>query len=251
MGPKKYLIIFLFGTAILHICILFFNTIIIFFMINTQIIPRDQKTEAIIFDLGGVLLNLDVQRSLDAFIDLGFEDIKEKMVRIMSKSSKSVSPGFFQLYETGRISSNQFRKEIRQYMGKNISATDIDRAWTAMLLDIPEANISLMEKLGKSFRLFLLSNTNALHIETLLGNDGRQEKFTRLIKPFEKIYYSHEIKMRKPDTEIFHYVIKDACLDPDTTIFIDDSLHNIEGASEAGLRVYHHKANESLEPLFP
>jgi glucose-1-phosphatase len=220
-------------------------------MANIKILPlRDQKTEAIIFDLGGVLLNLDVRRSIDAFLELGFDNVEEKMSRILTKTPGAEAPGIFQLYETGKITSEQFREGLREYAGRYISDEDIDRAWTIMLLDLPPGNIRLLEKLRGSYKLYLLSNTNAIHIETLLRNSGEENGFSGMVNLFNKIYYSHIIRMRKPDVEIFRHVIEDAGLDPKTTVLIDDSIHNVEGAKAAGLLAIHHQSNTSIDRLF-
>lgn len=220
-------------------------------MINNKIIPLSgKKTDAIIFDLGGVLLNLDFKRSIDAFIEVGFRDVEQELSRLLCSCPADNNLSFFHLYETGRISSGEFRDELRKHAGNDIPDEDIDRAWTAMLMDMHEENIALVEKLRSSYRLFLLSNTNAIHIETLLENKEKGEGFSRLTGLCEKVYYSHEVKMRKPDREIFDHVIKDAGLKGENSLFIDDSSPNIEAARDAGLMAYHHKAGTSLAEIF-
>ena len=219
-------------------------------MKNIKLRPfKDKNIDAIIFDLGGVILNLNVRNSIDAFIKLGFSNVEEEMGRILNRRSEE-NPGIFHLYETGLITSTQFRAGIRKYIDKNLDDRDIDRAWTAMLLDLPPENLSLMEKLSKSFRIFLLSNTNAIHIENLHAISENNHGFSSLVKLFEKAYYSHEVKMRKPDVGIFHYVIKDAGLNAESTLFIDDSLINVQGAQKAGLHAYHHPSNAGLDQVF-
>lgn len=218
-------------------------------MINFKIKPLVGKiTDAIIFDLGGVLLNLDFKRSVDAFIKLGLNDVENEMSRLLYARPSGNSETLFHKYEKGLIGSEEFRDALRKLSSDYITDGDIDRAWTAMILDINEENVSLLEKLRGSCRLFLLSNTNAIHIESLPGSSGR--KYSELTGFFEKVYYSHEIKMRKPDPEIFKYVIKDAGLTAEKSLFIDDSIHNIEAARAAGLNAYHHKANSSLDAVF-
>ena len=220
-------------------------------MISAKIIPfREQNPEAIVFDLGGVLLKLDVRKTIDAFISLGFENVEEKMARILTKKPETDDAGLFRLYETGQITSEQFREGIRMHTGKDISDEKIDRAWTSMLLEIPENNISLIEKLSESYRIYLLSNTNDIHIEHMLAHSGSLRGFGSLVNHFDKLYYSHMVKMRKPDAEIYRHVIEDAGINPQKSLFIDDSPANIEGATAAGFLTYHHPANSSLEPYF-
>lgn len=220
-------------------------------MVNIKISSlKDKNIDAIIFDLGGVILNLDVSRSHDAFLKLGFSNIGEEMGRILNRISESDEPGLFHLYEKGKITSRQFREGLRKASGKDWSDRDIDLAWTAMLLDLPLENLRIIEKLKDSYRLFLLSNTNEIHIDSLHALPQSESGFTTLISLFEKVYYSHDVGMRKPDVEIFHHVIEDSGLNPQTTLFVDDSSINVEGARKAGLQVYHHKANSGLDSLF-
>lgn len=220
-------------------------------MTNVKIIPfKDQKTEALIFDLGGVLLNLDFNKSLDAFIKLGFKNVEHEMFRLLRSQPAGDDESVFHLYEKGEISSGQFRDELRKFAKKDIKDEDIDRAWTAMLLDLHESNIRLLIKLQKSFRLFLLSNTNAIHIETLHNRNQNGKSYSSLVGLFEKVYYSHEVGMRKPDSEIFDHVIDDSGLIADSSLFIDDSIHNVEGARSVGLKAYHHTAGASLDKVF-
>lgn len=220
-------------------------------MSAAKIIPfKDRQPEAIIFDLGGVLLNIDMQRAIDEFRKLGFENAEDRISSIFSRNSSDGAAGIFQLYETGQITSAQFRDGIREHAGRNLSDREIDGAWTAMLLDIPSENLRLLEQLGKKYRLYMLSNTNAIHIETLTASSTGDTGFRGLVARFDKVYYSFHLKMRKPDVSIYNHVIDDAGLDPGTTLFIDDSAPNIEGAEEAGLMTYQHPRNAKLDGIF-
>jgi glucose-1-phosphatase len=220
-------------------------------MANIKIIPfGDRQPEAIIFDLGGVLLNIDLQKSINAFRELGFENVEEKISRIFSKNTSDGASGIFQLYETGEITSAQFRDGIREHAGRDLSDREIDTAWTAMILNIPPAKIRLLEQLGKTCKLYMLSNTNAIHIETLTANLNKGGGYNDLVSCFDRIYYSFELKMRKPDVAIYNYVIEDAGLNPRNTLFIDDSGPNIEGAQAAGLLTHFHHRNADLDEIF-
>lgn len=220
-------------------------------MVNIKIKPLSGKPiDTIIFDLGGVLLNLDFKRSIDAFITLGFSNVEKQMTRLLASRPAGNNLSFFHLYETGRISSGEFRDELRKHAGLNISDEDIDRAWTAMLMDLHGENMEIMEKLKGSYRIFLLSNTNPIHIRYLHSRNDSGKSYSGLERLCEKVYYSFEVKMRKPDREIFDHVISDTSLDPGKTLFIDDSTPNIEAAHDAGLQAYHHKAGASLGNVF-
>ena len=215
--------------------------------INTE---GGEKTEAIIFDLGGVLLNLDFSRSVEAFTRLGFKNVQHELSKLLYAQPTPGNETLFHLYEKGLIDSNRFRDGLRRMAGNDIADSDIDMAWTAMLLDIHTENTSILEKLKDSYRLFLLSNTNAIHIETLLTVRKNGVLFSDLVTLFRKVYYSHEVNMRKPDQEIFEHVIRDAGLKAENSLFIDDSTPNIEAARGAGLMAYQHKAGTSLADIF-
>ena len=220
-------------------------------MINSKIIPLSgKKTDAIIFDLGGVLLNLDFNRSINAFIEIGFKNVEQELSRLLVSQPSGNNITFFHKFETGLISSAEFRNELRKHAGLDIPDADIDMAWTAMLRDMHEENVNILKKLKDSCRLFLLSNTNEIHIGALLENRINIKGFAELEKLFEKVYYSHEVKMRKPDRDIFDHVLNDAGLKPENTLFIDDSAHNIETAREAGIVAFHHQRNGSLAEVF-
>ncbi len=209
----------------------------------------EKNTDTIIFDLGGVLLNLDFKRSIDAFINLGFTDVEKEMSRLLYAHPAGNNLSLFHKYEKGLIGSEEFRDSLRKLAGQNIADNDLDRAWTAMLLDLHEENVELLRSVKGSYRIFLLSNTNAIHIETLHRRNDNGVRYQSVVELFEKVYYSHEVNMRKPDREIFDHVVNDSGLNAENALFIDDSAHNIEAARSAGMQAYHHKAGTSLEPL--
>lgn len=220
-------------------------------MTNIKIIPFEgQKTEALVFDMGGVLLNLDFNKAIDAFIKLGYENIERDLSKLLLSHPSDINKSTFHLYETGRIDSTRFRDELRKYSAKKLSDKDIDWAWIAMLQDLHAENIGILEKLRGSFRMFMLSNTNSIHIEYLYGCRETGNDFARMVQLFEKVYFSHEVGMRKPEAEIFEHMIEDAGLTPETTLFIDDSLHNVEAARAAGMKAYHHPKGENFKALF-
>ncbi len=224
-------------------------------MINIKNAPvqgleRKQKTDAIIFDLGGVLLNLDFDRSFQAFIDLGFTNFKQEISKLLYSQKTGINESIFHLYEKGMISSKEFRESIRKYLRPDVSDHEIDIAWTSMLLDLHQENISILRNLKGHYRLFLLSNTNDIHIKTLHARNNGAVGFSQLVDQFEKVYYSHDVKMRKPDPEIFTHVLDDSRLLAETSLFVDDSEHNITAAKSLGLQTYHHKMGTSLDQLF-
>lgn len=196
----------------------------------------------IIFDLGGVLLNLDYQLTVSAFKKLGIE---EKFY------SQAQQQKLFDEYEKGLISSEDFRKGLIRIVGSEVEQAHLDTAWNAMLLDMPAERIRLLERLKDRYRLFLLSNTNDIHITAYSAYMKKAFGINDLSHIFEKEYYSYKVGMRKPDKEIFELVLKENDLSPAETLFIDDSPQHIEGARQAGINAYHLQPPETILHLFP
>jgi glucose-1-phosphatase len=183
----------------------------------------------IIFDLGGVIINIRFQLALDAFQKLS------KSGKVLEFTQRQQS-GLFDAYETGRISDAEFRAGLREQYDIEATDAEIDEAWNALLLDIPEERIHLLRELGNKYRLFLLSNTNAIHLVRF--NQIVAESFTipDLDSLFEKTYYSHLIGQRKPDAVVFEQILAQNNLEAAETLFVDDSIQHIEGAKAVGLK---------------
>ena len=196
----------------------------------------------IIFDLGGVLLDVDVQQTLDAFNDLG---LNGKI--IMEIYHRPVN--FFYEFEKGRITAKEFRDSLRKLTNRNISDEEIDVAWNAMILGFPEEKIKLLIHTKEKYKIFLLSNTNELHLPYYSNRLTEQFPGTNLDDLFETTYYSHLVKERKPDPEIYKYVLEDSQLNPEETLFIDDMLPNIEMAQTFGIVTYHFNKSDSLDQV--
>lgn len=185
----------------------------------------------ILFDLGGVLLNLDVAQTREAFIKLGVTQIDD-LFRIGHADS------FFKEYEMGTISDEVFIEKARQLAFPGTTGDQIIAAWNVMLLDFPAERVLFLYELKSKYRLFLFSNTNAIHLQAF-HKSYQQVYGTAMDDLFEKAYYSHVINQRKPDVAAFQYVIKDSGIEAGETLFIDDALVNIEGAWQAGLQAVH------------
>jgi len=193
----------------------------------------------IILDLGGVVINIDYQLTIDAFEKLGIVNAHEFY-------SQQQQTNLFDLLEKGNISDDSFRDEIRKFAQKNLSDEAIDNAWNAMLLDFPPARLETLMLLKSKYKTFLLSNTNSIHYraytQTLKTNFGKEN----LSDYFHKEYYSHLIKRRKPNPDVFRFVINDQNLQPHETLFIDDSKQHILGAQSVNLQT-HLLVGETLE----
>jgi len=183
----------------------------------------------IIFDLGGVLYNIDQRLSLEAMKNLGLEDLDQFLLEAGSEQ-------VFERFDRGELSAVDFRQALRRLSGLNVPDVQIDAAWNAMLLDFPEYRIELLEGLRGHYRLFLLSNTNAIHYpfyqRYMLDTHG----IDGLDHLFEKTYLSHKLGMRKPHPEIFKVIINENELLPEETLFVDDTLEHVLGARKVGLR---------------
>lgn len=186
----------------------------------------------IILDLGGVVLDINYNLTRNAFIKLGFADFET----IYSQMKQEL---IFDLFETGNISAHDFRDVIRNYAEKTFEDHEIDAAWNAMIIRLPEERVAFLEKLKNSFRLFLLSNTNEIHEKEFVRNITSAFGKNILPEIFEKTYYSHHSGIRKPQPEIFKLILKENSLVADETLFIDDSPQHVEGARKAGLKAMH------------
>ena len=183
--------------------------------------------KAIIFDFGGVIINIDFVLTHAAFRELGVEDLDAKF-------SQTQQSGFFDRFEKGEISPESFRKEIKHYLSSDVSDKEIDAAWNKMLLDIPEQRIEWILKLKEEYHCVLLSNTNKVHYDYYRGSLESVHGYKKFSDLFHKTYFSHEIGMRKPDADIYNYVLEDLKLKPSEVLFIDDTQKNIDAAKDLG-----------------
>lgn len=180
----------------------------------------------IIFDFGDVFINLNKAASNDAFTNLGITQTTPKMIETLNT------------YEKGLLTSREFLAQLQDH-APHADKNDLVDAWNAILGDLPEYRLRFLEilKTTNEYRLFLLSNTNDLHIEhekIAMGN-GRFERFRNC---FEQFYLSYQLGMRKPDDEIFNFVLEDNNLKPDETYFVDDSKENTDAARKLGLHCW-------------
>ena len=184
----------------------------------------------LIFDLGGVILDLSVETTLHSFAKLAQLDNNEVIRRFRS------APGF-DVYEKGLMTDNEFRDFVRATYNVTASDAEIDRCWNAMLLGIPVEKLELLLRLKKKYKVYLLSNTNEIHLEYINS---------KLLKPvtgesnldvyFHKAYYSQRMLKRKPEPEIFQQLMEENNLSPAQTLFLDDNSSNIESASKLGIQ---------------
>ncbi len=196
----------------------------------------------IIFDLGGVLIDLDYKKTEDAFISLGYENFH-------TMYSQYTADELFRKLETGKISNEDFYKVAINAHAGSVTEEAIQAAWNAMLLSWRNESLLFLEKISTQYRIFLLSNTNAIHFEAF-HRSLKEETGRESIEPlFTKAYWSHKIGLRKPDAEVFEFVAKDAGIRPEETLLIDDSENNIKKAAELGFKTHLLIAGELVEEL--
>lgn len=187
----------------------------------------------LIFDLGGVILDLSVDHTLQSFSRLSNMP-KERVQEVY------VSERGFLDYEKGMIDDEAFRDFVRDTFSIDAEDDAIDDCWNAMLRGIPAIKLDLLMRLQNEFRVFLLSNTNAIHLDhinnIMLPKAANQRS---LDDYFHKAYYSHRMRKRKPDAEIFEQVLEENHLIPEQTLFLDDYAINIEGAKALGIKTVH------------
>ena len=189
----------------------------------------------IIFDLGGVIMDIDVKHTLKAFSSLGIKNIEQYF-------GHGFAASFFSDHEAGRISDEDFLKEIKKLLtdevgGDGIAISDeaVIDAWNALLLQFPPERISLLKEIRSRYRLFLFSNTNAIHYNKF--REIYRNSFSGELEDlFEKAYFSHSLGHRKPDSGGFELIIRENDLDPKQTLFVDDAFINVEGALKTGLK---------------
>lgn len=183
-----------------------------------------KKIKALILDLGVVIINIDQEKTLRAFERLGIdlEDINESMP-------------IFKQYEKGEISDENFILTLKNALKGHASEEQIIKAWNAMILDIPAHRFRLIEQLRKHYKVYLLSNTNAIHIREI-------EEYIKQYHPnedwqntFDQIFLSYKLGLRKPDAVCYEKVLEEIHLKAEETIFVDDSRANIKGAEKLGI----------------
>ncbi len=197
----------------------------------------------LIIDFGGVIINLTRNRCIEAFESLGVQDIREQIVNNYQHKD------LFMQVEIGSITTAGFRDGIRRLSGQALTDEQIDAAWIAMLDDVPDYKLNLLLDLRKHYNTMLLSNTNEIHWEwserTCFSYKGHH-----VSDFFNRIYLSYKLHMLKPNADIFEYVLQDAGIKPEETLFIDDAMPNCRTAESLGLHTYTPEPREDWSFLF-
>lgn len=198
---------------------------------------QETMIDTIIFDFGDIFINLDKQATIDGLQKLGLSEWNEELNQLNLS------------FEKGQISPEVFLNGFQKHM-PNASLKEIEKAWNAILLDFPLKRLEFLQKLSSKYRLFLLSNTDSIHINTFEKATGATF-YGDFYRCFEKVYFSFEMGMRKPDSEIFKFVLAQHALIPKHTLFVDDKKENTDAASALGIHVWNLQVGqEDVTDLF-
>lgn len=194
----------------------------------------------LLFDLGNVIIDIDIDGAktrIKALLDPNHpgKDVENELLFNIEK------------FEIGAITTNDFLKIMLKYAKPGVTEIDMIEAWNSMIVGIPTYRLTMLEKLRENYNVLLLSNTNALHLEWVhdyFKNDLGESEFDH--RYFDDTYYSHLIKLRKPDAACFEHVIEESYITPQRTLFIDDFEINIHTAKKIGFQTHLSPANEEI-----
>ncbi|QES89758.1 HAD family hydrolase [Rhizosphaericola mali] len=200
------------------------------------------KIKNVIFDLGGVFIDLDFNKTKNAFESLGVNNYAEMF------NQHHADDLFLQL-ETGKISEVEFYAAFRKLVNVELNNEQIKNAWNAMLLHFNPKKIEWLQTLREDYKLFLFSNTNIIHQKFFEQRFIDDLNGAHLQDYFEKVYYSQEIGMRKPNKDGFEFILNEQQLDRSETLFIDDTIGNVETAKSLGLQTFHLTPDRKLQDV--
>ncbi len=202
----------------------------------------DKNIKNIVFDLGGVLVDLDFKSAINGLQKAGFANVKEQLQAFDRE-------GIFQKFELGEMTAEEFRSAIRENSTVTLTDEEVDALWNLMLLEIPREKLELILDLRGKYMVYLLSNTNSIHWDYVCKNAFNYRGF-RVNDYFEKTFLSFEMHLAKPDKAIFERMLEDANLLAEETLFIDDSEANCKAAAEVGIHAHHYHIGDDLSKIF-
>jgi putative hydrolase of the HAD superfamily len=198
--------------------------------------------KSIVFDLGGVIITLDRAEAVHRFKEAGLENAEELLDAYHQK-------GIFLELEEGKLTKEEFYEAVCHEAGRYIPAEVIDHAWLGFMKEIPEYKLEMLETLRKTYKTYLLSNTNAV-IMDWAKSPAFSPQGKSIDHFFDKIYASYQIGYTKPATEIFAFMFADAGIIPSETLFIDDGNANIEMGKKLGMKTYQPRNGEDFRYIF-
>lgn len=196
----------------------------------------------IIFDFGGVVLDIDPELTKQELLNLGVKNVE-------LFNTPEFRDGVIGKFERGILTPEGFRQKVRETLGTDISDQKIDDAWNALLFDIPKERIAVIEAVRNHYKTFLLSNSNEIHYDVYVRDLQLRFGYREFDQLFEKSYFSFDLHMSKPNPEMFEFVLNQHQLVPSETLFIDDTLDHIMAARRLGLITYHLQKPERLRDI--
>lgn len=191
----------------------------------------------IIFDFGDIFINLEKEKQIEAFRKLGLPGPNEELIAQND------------LFEKGQITELEFLESFLKFI-PSASLEQIREAWNTIIGDFPLYRLEFLEKISSKYRMFLLTNTDEIHISRFEHNVGISF-YTDFYNCFEKVFYSYEMGMRKPEPDIFTHILNKYDLSPKRTLFIDDKKSNTDAAAALGLHVWNlNVGKEDVVDLF-
>ncbi len=203
----------------------------------------ENQIKNIIFDFGGVIINIDPLSVVSELQNMGYKNILKLHEKLLADNA-------YVKLELGTLSPAEFRQIIKDFLGGNLSDQQIDFAWNSIIKDIPPGRIELLEKVRKNYKSFLLSNSNEIHYEYYNDYVKKNFSYENLSSLFDKAYYSFKMRLYKPDPVIFQKILKENDLKASETIFIDDTRVNVDAANELGIKGYHLDDGIDVRDLF-
>lgn len=188
-----------------------------------------QDVKNIIFDFGGVFIDVNYHKTEQAFIAAGINNFSNLY-------SQHAASDLFEQLEKGQVNSIEFYEGLRKAAGSDLTNQQIDQCWNSMLGEYYPDAIEMAKRLKDRYRLFLFSNTNIIHYSFFMEKYEQQFGRQDFLSLFEKAYFSHTSHIRKPYPQAYEWVLNDAGIKATETLFIDDTISNIEGAKKAGLQ---------------
>lgn len=201
-----------------------------------------QKIKNIIFDFGGVILNIHHKRVENAFKDLGLTNFEELFNQAQQSS-------LFQDLEKGTITDAFFRNSIRELTGLVVSDEVLDETWNQIIGDYPPHRIELLKRIQSNYKTYILSNTNAIHYRKYI-HQFKEEYGFDFVSLFTNTYWSFQFGKRKPDADPFLHMLDVENIKPEETLFFDDSIQNIIVARKLNIFAFHLTPDIDITTLF-
>jgi putative hydrolase of the HAD superfamily len=201
-----------------------------------------KEIKAVLFDLGGVIIDVEYQKTIDAFTVLGVKNASD----LYNQFDQSK---LFDAFETGEVSSDYFIDQLYALVNNSINRQQIIDAWNAMIGGFPIEKLDLIQKISSKVPCYMLSNTNEIHLKKAM-NALKKTPYPDLELLFKQCYFSHLIGKRKPEVDTFSWVVDQMKIKANQMLFIDDSPQHIEGANKAGLQTIYYRSIKDIERIY-